>query len=86
MTKARIFSKKLCPYCTKAKELLDSKGIQYEEVEVGIEATKEDIQEIVDNMGIDTEIKTVPQIFLIHNNKIEFIGGFTELNKYFTSA
>jgi len=82
--KARIFSKKNCPYCVKAKELLNNKNIEYEEAEVGVDVTKEDIQQMVNKIGFDIKIKTVPQIFFITDGTIEYIGGFTDLNKYFT--
>jgi len=82
--KARIFSKKNCPYCVKAKELLNNKNIEYEEAEVGVDVTKEDIQQMVNKIGFDIKIKTVPQIFFITDDTIEYIGGFTDLNKYFT--
>lgn len=83
MIKAHVFSKTQCPYCVKAKELLKQKNIEYEEAEVGVDVTKQDIQRMVDNMGVDVQIRTVPQIFFMENNHLKYIGGFTELDKYF---
>ena len=34
MKKVTMYTKPICPYCDKAKELLDSLGIAYEEIDV----------------------------------------------------
>lgn len=83
MIKAHVFSKAQCPYCVKAKELLKRKNIEYEEAEVGVDVKKQDIQQMVDNLGVNVQIRTVPQIFFMENNHLKYIGGFTELDKYF---
>lgn len=69
--KATIWSKDNCGFCVKAKTLLESKGIQYEERKIGSAWTKEQLLEAVPNA------KTVPQIFLDE----EYVGGFTELQQ-----
>jgi len=82
---AEIFTKPSCPYCVKAKSLLTENNITFSEKIVGKDISKDDIQEIVDNMGVETTIRTVPQIFF-HNasvGRVEYIGGYTELTKYF---
>jgi glutaredoxin len=71
--KAIIWSKDACPYCVQAKNLLEQKGIEYEEKKIGAEYTKEDLLEAVPNA------RTVPQIFLDG----ELVGGFTELRAKF---
>lgn len=81
--KAHIFSRGRCPYCIKAKKLLNERNVEFNEVEVGVDITKEDIQEMVDAMGVDVQIRTVPQIFFVRESRLEYIGGFTELDKYF---
>lgn len=69
---AIIWSKDACPYCVQAKNLLDSKGIQYEERNItGGNWTKEQLLEAVPTA------RTLPQIFLDD----EYVGGFTELRK-----
>lgn len=69
---AIIWSKDACPYCVQAKNLLDAKGIQYEERNItGGNWTKEQLLEAVPSA------RTLPQIFLDD----EYIGGFTELRK-----
>ena len=64
-----VYSKEICPYCDMAKNLLKSKGIQFEEKVVGVNFTREELLEAVPNA------KTVPQIWW--NDK--HIGGFSEL-------
>ena len=64
-----IYTIPTCPYCIKAKKLLDSRGMTYKEIIV-TEANKQQLFK-------KTGVKTVPQIFI--NDK--FIGGYTELTK-----
>jgi len=70
---AIIWSKDHCPYCVQAKELLEQKGIEFEERKIGDGWTKEQLLEAVPNA------RTVPQIFL----NDELVGGFTELRAKF---
>lgn len=69
--RAVVWSKYHCPYCDKAKALLQMKGIQFEERKIGDGYTKEELLEAVPNA------RTVPQIFLGE----EYIGGFNELKE-----
>lgn len=70
--KAVVWSKDQCPYCTQAKALLESKGIEYEERNIMHGTyTKEQLLEAVPTA------RTLPQIFLDE----EYVGGFTELRK-----
>lgn len=70
--KAVVWSKDACPFCDQAKNLLKSKGIEFEERNVSKEWTKEQLLEAVPNA------RTLPQIFL----DSALIGGFTELRKH----
>lgn len=71
--KAIVWSKNSCPFCTQAKALLESKGIEFEERNLSAEKwTKEQLLEAVPTA------RTLPQIFLDDN----YIGGFTELRKH----
>ena len=71
--KAIVWSKDACPYCVQAKNLLQLKGIQYEERNITQGTwTKEQLLESVPNA------RTLPQIFLDD----ELVGGFQELKKY----
>jgi len=72
--KAIVWSKYHCPFCDQAKNLLEQKGIQFEEKKIGDGFTKEDLLEAVPNA------RSVPQIFIDD----QLIGGFTELKKFLT--
>ncbi len=66
-----VYSKDGCPYCVRAKELLTSKNIKYQVIDVtGKQEEREALHE-------RTGSKTVPQIFIDD----VFIGGCTELIK-----
>jgi glutaredoxin 3 len=67
-----VWSKDNCPYCTKAKMLLDSKNIPYEERNISNDWTKEQLLEVVPNA------KTIPQIFLWG----KYVGGYDSLLQY----
>ena len=67
-----IWSKDNCPYCTKAKAVLDNRNIVYEERNISKDWTKEQLLEEVPNA------KTVPQIFLWG----KYVGGYDSLLEY----
>ena len=67
--KAIVWSKPACPFCTKAKNLLKNKGIEYEEKNIAEGYTIQDLLEMVPNA------RTMPQIWLDE----EHIGGYHEL-------
>ena len=66
-----MITKADCHYCTKSKELLNSLSLPYVTLELNVDITKQDAQDI---MG-DIELTTVPQIWC---NK-EYVGGFESL-------
>jgi glutaredoxin 3 len=74
--KAIVWSKNDCPYCVQAKNLLNMKGIEFEERNVQKDWTKEQLLEAVPGA------RTLPQIFLDE----EHVGGFTELKQRLTNA
>ena len=74
--KAIVWSKDSCPFCTQAKALLESRGIEYEERNVSQNWTREQLLEAVPTA------RSVPQIFLDD----EFVGGFTELRTKLTES
>ncbi|MBR0574600.1 MULTISPECIES: glutathione peroxidase [Pasteurellaceae] len=69
---ASIITKPGCPFCTKAKMLLEEKGIAYEEIVLGRDATMTSVRAI-------TGRATAPQVFIGGKH----IGGFDDLAKYF---
>ena len=70
MPKIEIYSTLFCPYCTRAKRLLDQKGIGYTEIDVIADTSKRG--EMVHRAGGRT---SVPQIFIDGRH----IGGCEEL-------
>lgn len=74
MTQAIVWSKNNCPYCDQAKNLLKSRGIEFEERNIETNWTREQLLEAV------PAARTLPQIFLDDQH----IGGFTELRKHLT--
>jgi len=68
--KVEIYSTALCPYCSRAKMLLDKKSVPYTEYRIDQQTGLRD--EMIKRSNHRT---SVPQIFI--NNK--HIGGFDEL-------
>jgi len=66
-----IYSKNNCPFCDRAKQLLESKGVKYNEI--NIEYDPESRQ-----MLVDKGLRSVPQIF--HGYEL-IPGGFDGLQK-----
>lgn len=59
MKKVIIYSTLTCPYCIKAKQLLESKSVDYQEVR--IDKHPELVAEVIEKSSGQ---KTVPQIFI----------------------
>ena len=59
MAQVEIYTQWGCPYCVRAKALLDSKGVQYTEYDVTMDSKKR--AEMVDRKP---DARTVPQIFI----------------------
>ena len=70
-----VITKPGCPYCSKAKALLEGKGVAYEEIVLGKDATSVSVKAISGNT-------TVPQIFFDGKN----IGGSDDLETYLQQA
>nr|WP_272909149.1 glutaredoxin 3 [Acinetobacter nectaris] len=70
MANVVIYSTTVCPYCIRAKQLLERKGISYKEVNLSNEAPDVRIE-----LMQRTNHRTVPQIFI----NDQFIGGFDQL-------
>ncbi len=69
MARVKMYSKKICPYCVRAKNLLQQKGVEIEEILM--DGRYEELAELVAKTGM----RTVPQIFIGDH----FVGGYTEL-------
>lgn len=71
MAKVEIYSTRVCPYCVRAKQLLDNKGVEYTEYHVD-----KDHDKLTEMMQRCDNRRSVPQI-LIND---QAIGGFDELS------
>tara|TARA_A100001515_G_scaffold104083_2_gene84734 strand:- start:123 stop:365 length:243 start_codon:yes stop_codon:yes gene_type:complete len=71
-----VYVRDSCPYCVKAEELLKTKNLNYKIVNFSTSQT-ELLSEIKDAYNWST----VPMIFRRSKNDIEFVGGFTDLEK-----
>lgn len=69
MKKITVYSTGLCPYCYQAKDLLQSKGYDFEEIDVMFTPGKRD--EMISRSGR----RTVPQIFVGDTH----VGGFDDM-------
>ena len=69
MANVIIYSTKVCPYCVRAKQLLDSKGVSYNEIL--IDNDMEQMKKMIELSGR----RTVPQIFINDQS----IGGFDDM-------
>jgi glutaredoxin 3 len=68
-----VYSTPICPYCSNAKQLLTSKGVEYQEIGMH-DMSREERMELMQKTN---NYRTVPQIFVGDT----FVGGFDELNK-----
>lgn len=66
-----IYSRTVCPYCTNAKSLLESKSIKFIEINIDMNAAGRDYL-------VEKGLRSVPQIFQgeLH------IGGFDKLQTW----
>ena len=74
--KAEVFTKDHCPYCIKAKYLLEGRGIEIEEISA-VEHREQLIERVTNDTG--QAPRTVPQIYLDGQH----IGGYDELVAHF---
>ena len=65
-----IYTGPMCPYCDKAKALLQSKELEYKEIYVGDDP--DIMMEMIDKAN---GRRSVPQIFIKDNH----VGGFDDL-------
>ncbi len=69
MKNIKIYTTSYCPFCVAAKDLLKSKGMEFEEIDV------ENDPDLREKLSQEHDYRTVPMIFIDG----EFIGGFSEL-------
>lgn len=69
MANVIVYSSAHCPYCVMAKQLLQRKGVAFEEIRVDLEPAKRE------EMMQKSKQRTVPQIFI----NDQAVGGYTDL-------
>jgi glutaredoxin 3 len=69
--KVKLYVTSNCPYCVRAKQFLESKGVGYELID--LTHKPEDLERLKNT----THWRTVPQIFVGET----FIGGYTDMVK-----
>lgn len=69
-TKVEIFTGANCAYCVAAKNLLKSKGLDYEEFRIDLDPARRE-----EMLARSANRRTVPQIFI----NGEHVGGFDDL-------
>lgn len=67
-----LFTKPGCPFCARAKTMIEERGMTYEEIVVGRDATVRSVRAI-------TGMETVPQVFI----NGDYIGSSEDLEKHF---
>lgn len=70
MPRVEIYTKFLCPYCARAKKLLDGKGVAYEEIDISMGGEKRN-----EMLQRANGRHTVPQIFIGDRH----VGGSDDL-------
>ena len=70
----KVYTTPICPYCSNAKKLLQSKGVSFEEI--GMHDMTSDERRAL--MQKTNNYRTVPQILIGDT----FVGGFDELNQF----
>ena len=70
MPKITVFTMNFCPFCTRAKALLQKEGLPFTEVLVAT-----DDEKLWAELEKKTGMKTMPQIFVGDH----VVGGYTEL-------
>lgn len=69
--KVVIYTTPTCPYCIRAKSLLDSKGVNYENIDLSKE-----LPQVRTELTERTGSRTVPQIFI----NDQFVGGCDDIH------
>jgi glutaredoxin 3 len=69
MPRVVVYTTTICPYCVRAKALLQRKGVDYEELH--IEGNRELMREMLER----SKRRTVPQIFIDDYH----VGGYDDL-------
>ena len=72
MVKVEIYTSAMCGYCTRAKNLLEKKGVKFVEYDVTFDSGKRQ------EMNTRTGKTAVPQVFI----NDEPVGGYSDLVEF----
>ena len=67
--KVVVYSTLMCPYCVRAKSLLQAKGVEFEEIRIDMDRSR--MVEMMERSGR----RTVPQIFIGDTH----VGGYDDM-------
>ena len=70
MAKVEIYTREFCPYCTRALQLLENKGVKYMHVDAGMDPDKK-----AEMIQRSNGARTFPQIFI----NDQHIGGCDDM-------
>lgn len=70
MNEVTILTSPTCRYCHAAKDLLNQKGISYQDIDISSDS--KEVHQLLSKSGL----RTVPQIYIDE----KLIGGFAELS------
>ncbi len=86
MTQVQVYSKKVCPWCTRLKDWMDKNNIDYEEIDIEVHP---EAREYLHSLGL----KTVPQVFIdgvhrphepLYSNLLHYIHGTSKIPQHVT--
>ncbi|OAN13843.1 glutaredoxin [Photobacterium jeanii] len=69
-----VITQPRCPFCVKAKAILDDRGTEYTTLVLGTDLEKPEMIEFIEKVA-NTTVRTVPQIILDG----KYIGGHDDL-------
>lgn len=73
-----VYGKENCSYCVKAKDLLTKNGVDFDYVDVSVQANRDELLSLAESIGVT--VSTVPQIFQTDwESDTHYIGGYKEL-------
>ena len=72
-----LITREGCPYCSMAVELLKEAKLEHNVVNF-----QRNQSDLLNEVKEAHDWKTVPMVFMREGNKIEFLGGYTDLKNY----
>lgn len=82
-----VYSKPNCPFCDQAKALLDSKGLEFDVINLDVGQPKESGEAYISRealLALIPSARTMPQIMKHDSAGVHHIGGFIDLRSSLT--